>query len=87
MASWNIGGQACGNAVAVDPVVPQRLGLKKDAVTLALRETNDLILDRRAVPRADGLNLATVHRSPVQVRTNDFVGGEGRLGLGAQETC
>ena len=71
----HISGQARGDPVAVDPVIPQRLGLEEDPVRLSLGEPHDLVLDRRAVPGPDGLDLAAVHRRAVEVGPDDLVGG------------
>ena len=43
-------------------------------MALLLFEADDLVLDRRAVARADALNVAAVERRAVQVVENDLVG-------------
>ena len=49
-------------------------------MALLLFETDDLILNRRAVARADALNVAAVERRAVQVVENDLVGLGVRVG-------
>ena len=75
----DVAGEAGGDAVAVvfEGVPP--LGLEEDLVLLAVGEADDLVLDRGAVARAGALDLARVHRGPVQVGADDVVdGGVGR---------
>ena len=63
--------QAGGEAVDVDLLVAQPLGLQVDMVPLALGELDDLVLDRRAVARADALDLSRVQGRQVQVLADD----------------
>src|SRR5688500_11584853 len=53
--------------------------LDEDLVTLLLGETDDLVLDGRAIPRSGCLNLAGVHRRPVQIGPDELVGGRARV--------
>ena len=53
-------------------------GLHKNRVALLILKAHDLILDRRAVARANALDVAAVQRRAVQIFQNDPVG----LGVG-----
>ena len=61
-------GQRGGDAVRIDGVVVEAFGLEEDLVPLALGEAHHLVLDGRAVARADALDLAGVHRRAGEVR-------------------
>ncbi len=76
-------GQRGRDAVGVDLAAIEAvggLGLQVDLVTLLVREPDDLVLDRRAVARADALDRALVQRRPVQVGADEVVGRRGRVG-------
>src|SRR5437763_15394047 len=51
----------------------ESLGLDKDLMALLVGEANDFVLDRRAVARAGGLDLAGVHRRAVKIRADHLV--------------
>ena len=53
--------QRGGHAVDVDLVRVEALGLEEELVLFLVRELDDLVFDRRAVARADGLDLPGVH--------------------------
>ena len=53
-------------------------GLDKDGMALLLLKAHDLILDGRAVARANALNIPAVERRAVEIVENDLVG----LGVG-----
>src|ERR1700730_12680942 len=53
--------QRCGDAIRIDGVVIQPLGLQEDLVTITVGKPNNLVLDRWAVPGADTFNLPGVH--------------------------
>ena len=65
--------------VRIDLVRVEALGLEIDLVAVALREAHDLVLDRRAVARADALDDARVHRRAVEAAADDVVGA--RVGV------
>ena len=69
----NVGRKAHREAVDVDLVHVQPFGLEEDLVPLAVRKPHDLVFERRAVPRADPLNLAVEERRQVDVRANEVV--------------
>ncbi len=71
-------GQRCGDAVRVNGVIVETLGLEKDLVPVLVGEANDLVLDRGAVSRAAALDLAGIDRRTAQVRPDQSV----RLGPG-----
>ena len=54
--------------------------LHKDRVALLLFKADDLVLNGRAVPRADALNVAAVERRAVQIVENDLMGRGIRVG-------
>ena len=66
--------QARGNAVRVEFVGLQVLGLDKYLVAVALCEPHHLVFDGRAVPGTDALDLAGIHRRAVQRAANDVMG-------------
>ena len=49
-------------------------------MALLLFKADDLVLNGRAVPRADALNVAAVERRAVQVVENDLMGRGVRVG-------
>src|SRR5262249_60358246 len=67
------------NAVWIDRVIVEALGLEEDLVALALLKANHLVFDRWTVARADALDRARVHRRAGEVRLDDGVGGLGRV--------
>ena len=62
------------DAVRIDGVVVEAFGLEEDLVPLALLEAHHLVFDRRAIARADALDVAGVHRRAGEVRRDDGVG-------------
>ena len=66
------------DAVRVDRVVVEPLGLEKDLVPLALGKAHDLVLDRRTIARADAGDLARIHRRAVEIGANDGMRRRGR---------
>ena len=56
------------------------LGFEEDLVTVFFGEPDNLVFDRRAVARPSCFDLATVHRSPMQVVANQLM--DRRRGLG-----
>jgi hypothetical protein len=48
--------------------------LEEDLVPLALLEAHHLVLDRRAIARADAPDVAGIHRGAGEVRRDDGVG-------------
>ena len=76
----HFGRQRGGNAVGIDGVVVEALGLEEDLVPGPAREPHHLVLDRGAIARADAVDLARVHRCPVQVGADDGVRGLRRGG-------
>ena len=67
------------DAVHVEPGVLEPLRLDEDLVALFLGEADDFVLDRWAVARAGGLDLAGVHRGAVEVRADQLVGFRTRV--------
>ena len=65
------------HAVDVDLVRVQAFGLEEELVRALVGELDDLVFDRRAVARADGLDLAAVHRRAMHVLADDAM----RLGV------
>ena len=55
-------------------------GLQEDLVAAAVGEADDLVLDRRAVARADALDLAGIHGRAIEVPPDELVGRRGRGG-------
>ena len=76
----HVDGQRGGHAVDVDLVGIQALGLEEKLVRQLVGELHDLVLDRRAVSRADGLDLAAIHGRAVDVLADDAVRLRGREG-------
>ncbi len=66
--------QARGDAVRVDFVRPQSLGLHEDLVGRLVGEADDFVLDGRAVARTHSLDDPGEHRGPVGGGANDLVG-------------
>ncbi len=69
----NILGQRGRNPVRIDRVIVQSLWLKENLMRGFIGKANDLILNRRAIARADALNMTTVHGRAVEVVANDLV--------------
>ena len=65
--------QAGRDAVGVDLVGGQPLGLEEDLVAGLAGEAVDLVLDRRAVARADAFDHAGEHRRAVEAAADDLV--------------
>ena len=65
--------QAGRNAVAVDLMSPPTLGLKEDLMSVLLGKPHHLVLNRRTVPGPGRIDLAAVHRSPVQIVTDQLM--------------
>ena len=66
--------QRGGNAVGVDLHHIQAFGLDEDLVAVLLGKAHHLVLDRRAVARADAFDLARIQRRTVQRAADDVVG-------------
>ena len=65
--------QRSAHAVDVDFVRVQAFGFEEELVRVLVGKLDDLVFDRRAVARADGLDLAAVHGRAVHVFANDAV--------------
>ncbi len=68
------------NAVRIDGVIVEPFRLEEDLVAVPLPETDDLVLDRRAIARAPAIDLAGIHRRTMDIRPDDGVGGLGGPG-------
>ena len=75
----DIEGQAGRDAVRIELVGVQALGLHEHLVLRAIGEAHHLVFDGRAVPRPDGLDHAGVHRRAVESAADDVV--RGRIGM------
>ena len=64
----------CRHALHVHFIRIQALGFYEKLVSFLISEANHLILDGRAVPRADAVNLAGVLRRPHEIFADDAVG-------------
>ena len=73
-------GQRGRDAVRINRVVIEAFGLQKDLVTAALLEANDLVLDGRAIARADALDGTRIHGRAGEIGGDDGVGRSGRVG-------
>src|SRR5262249_24475855 len=69
----DISRQAHGEPVHVDLPGVDPLWLEEDLVTLLLGESRNLVLERRAIARADPANLTVVERRPSEIRTDQLV--------------
>ena len=58
----HVDGQRGAHAVDVNLVRGQALGFEEELMAQLVGKFDDLVFDRRAVTRADGLNLPAVHR-------------------------
>ena len=65
--------QARGDPVHIDLLRAPPLRLEKQLVALFVGKPHDLVFDARAIPRPARLDLAGVHRRPVQVRPDEVV--------------
>ena len=68
------------DAVGIDGVVVQALGLEEDLVPLAVGEPDDLVLDRGAVAHALRGDLAGVHRRPMKIAADQHMALGRRVG-------
>ena len=78
--SLHVDGHGSRHAVHVDLVGVETLGLQEKLVVRLVRELHDLVFNRRAVARADTLNLPGIERRAVNVLANHavrFVVGQG----------
>ena len=66
--------QAGGNPVRIIFVRGQAFRLQEDLVAVLVGETVDLVLDRRAVARADTFDHAGEHRAALETAADDVVG-------------
>ena len=71
----HVQGQAGADAVAVDLVGAETFGFEEHVVAGPVGEAHDLVFDAGAVARARGVDLAVVHRRPVQVVADQRVAG------------
>ena len=71
--------QAGGKAIDVDFVRRDSLRFEKYLLTLLLRELDDLILDGRAIARADAFDDAGIHGRLVKIGPDDLGRGVGRI--------
>ena len=69
----HIFGQGRGKPLQIELLRVQPAGLDEDLVPLLFREADDLVLDGRAVPRADALDLPTVQRRTFQIGKDDVL--------------
>ncbi len=69
----HLGRQRGRDPVGIDRVVVEALGLEKDLVRRAIRESHDLVLDRRAIARTAALDLTRIHRRAGEIRADDLV--------------
>src|SRR5687767_10758626 len=69
----NIERQAGRDAVRVELVRGEALGLEEDLVARLGSETVDLVFDRRAVAWADALDYSGEHRRAIERAANDFM--------------
>ncbi len=69
----NVARQARRYPVAVILEGVSSLGLEKNLVCLAVGEADDLVFDRRTVPRTGALDLARIHRCAVKVGSDHIV--------------
>src|SRR5439155_11767193 len=69
----NIARQRHGKPVHVNLARVDSFGLEKDLVPLLLGKANDLVLERRAIPRSDPSNLAVEERRQREIRPHQIV--------------
>ena len=75
--------QRSAHAVDVNLVRVQAFGFEEELVHFLVGELDDLVFDRRAVARADRLNLPAVHGRAVHVLADDAM----RLGRGVGDVA
>ena len=68
----NVARQAHREAVDVDLARVHAFRLEKNLVPLLVREADDLVFERRAIPRTDAANLPVEQRRPVDVRAHEI---------------
>ena len=61
-------------AVYIPFVGKAAFGFEKEAVAVFVGETHNLVLDTRAIPRADALDFAAVHCRAVEICSNYLCG-------------
>ena len=76
----NVKRQRGRNAIRVDLVGRQALGLEKDLVRILVSESIHLVFDARAIARADAFDHPLEHRAAIEAATDDFMGA--RIGVG-----
>jgi hypothetical protein len=59
-------------SIHINLVDVEAFGFQVQLMSLTLREPHDLVFERRAVPRADAVNLPVVKRTPVDVLANEI---------------
>ncbi len=65
--------QRGGDSVRIDFVRREAFGLQEDLVARAIGETHDLVLDRRAIARADAFDDAGEKRRAIEAPADDLV--------------
>src|SRR6476469_9456445 len=68
-----IDGQRGRNAVGVNQMRIEALGLEKDLMAIAVAEAANLVLDGRAIARADALNIARIERRTPGIGADNIV--------------
>src|SRR5690606_15350105 len=68
------------DAVRIELADAQTFGFQEDLMRGLVGKTHHLVLDRRAIARADTLDLAAVHRRAVQRASDDLVGAFAGVG-------
>ena len=85
----HIGRKRCGDAVEIDLVGEERLGLEEHMVRVAGSEANDLVFDRRAVAgTALSFDLPRIHRRAREIFADervDFGSGRSFAAIGLRE--
>ena len=79
-ASWTSRGQRGRDAVGIDRLVVEPLGLQEDLMPRLVGEADDLVLDRGAIARAPALDLAGIHRRAMQIAPDQLMGRRCRRG-------
>ena len=74
----NVERQTGRQAIYIKLVGGPPLGFEEKQVSWFIGESDEFILDTRAIPRADPFNFPAVHRGLVEIATNNV----GRLGGG-----
>jgi len=67
-------GKRCRDAVGIDRMIVEPLGLQKDLMALPVRKAHHLILDRGAVTRPAALDLAGIHRRTMHIGPDHLMG-------------